>query len=236
MKKFIILLSLIFCLTGSIVSYAGGWTQDSKGWKYIEDNGAMLADTWFQDPSNKCYYHFDSNGYMSTGIVNIDGITFCFTKDGVLQFNGKTSDGRFVDGKGQVIDDVNDGYTFILSSMTENKVGYNRLLVMSIKNECNKPFTIKPTCWILREGQKKTLYLYDTETRTFCNERIIKPDETLTISYVVDSDISEFYVDESSRLQMYFVFNNEDFSCSGKLGIPNRGHYSEETLKNYNIE
>ncbi len=234
MKKLIVLLSLIFCLTGHIVSYAGEWTQDSNGWKYIEDNGAMLADTWFQDPSNKCVYHFDSNGYMSTGIVNIEGRTFCFTKDGALQFNGKTSDGRFVDGKGQVIDDVNDGYTFMISSMTENKVGYSRLITMSIRNECNKTLTIMPMCRILREGQEKSLYLYDTETRTFCSERIIKPEETLTICFV-DSDISEFYVDESSRLQMYFA-GNVNFSCSTKLGVANRGHFSEESLKNYIIE
>lgn len=40
-------------------------------------------------------------------------------------------------------------------------------MVVSLKNECNKPFTIRPTCGIHREGEKKTLYLYNTETRTF---------------------------------------------------------------------
>lgn len=223
------LLTLIFCLAGSMVSYAGTWIQDSIGWKYRDDDGSMLKDTFIQVHPNECVYYLDSNGYMVTGIVTIEGKKFCFSKDGVLQSNGKTSDGHLVDAAGQVIDDVNDGYTLIMTSMTENKVGNSRLIVVSLKNECNKPFTIRPTCGILREGERKTLYLYNTETRTFCDERKINPNETVSICYV-DSDISEFYVDENSRLELYFIFDNEDFSCSTKIGEAKRGHFSADDI------
>lgn len=231
MKKFIVLLSLIFCLTGSIVSYAGVWIQDSQGRRYMDDNGNILADVNFQDPTNNCFYHFDSNGYMSTGIVNINGKNYYFGHDGALQFNGKTDDGHLVDGDGQVIDDVNDGYTLIMSPMTDNKVGYSKLAVVSIKNECDKPFTIRPTCGVLNAESIKTLYLYDFETHTFGDEKIINPGETLSISFI-DSDMSEFYVDENSLIEFYFIFDNKDFSGSIPLGGPIRGHFSEEYIKN----
>jgi len=231
MKKFIVLLSLLFCLAGSIVSYAGVWIQDSQGWRYMDDNGAILADVSFQDPTNNRIYHFNSDGYMCTGIVNIKDKNYYFGHDGALQLNGKTDDGHLVDGKGQVIDDANDGYTLIISSMTENKVGYSKLAVVSIKNECDKPFTIRPTCGILNGESKKTLYLFNSETHTFDDQRIINPGETLSLSFI-DSDMSEFYVDQNSRIEMYFIFDDKDFSASLLLGKPNRGNFSDEYIKN----
>ena len=78
MKKFFIsvFLTLIFCST----AFASGWIQEGMKWKY-EKNGRILKNEW-QFIDNK-YYHFDENGYMQTGLVDIDGSVYYFLNDGV---------------------------------------------------------------------------------------------------------------------------------------------------------
>ncbi len=49
-EKFIVMVSLVFSVLGSIVSYADEWKQDSNGWQYVYNDGTVLRDNWFEDP------------------------------------------------------------------------------------------------------------------------------------------------------------------------------------------
>jgi hypothetical protein len=50
MKKLIVLVSLVFSIFGSIVSYADEWKQDSAGWQYVLNDGSSLKYKWFKEP------------------------------------------------------------------------------------------------------------------------------------------------------------------------------------------
>ena len=162
MKKFIVMVCLVFSVLGSIVSYADEWKQDSTGWQYVYNDGTVLRDNWFTDPETGEIYHFDSNGYMQTGIVNVEGKDRYFNDSGVLLVNGLIPDGRMADRNGEIINDVNDGVTFLVAWLPDMKVGNSKVVSVGIKNISNKPVTVKNNCNIKTNDKTTTLSLYNS--------------------------------------------------------------------------
>jgi len=62
---------LFISVSASIISYAGEWKSDAKGYWYQEDNGDYPVSTW-RHIDGKDYY-FDSNGYMLANTTTPDG-------------------------------------------------------------------------------------------------------------------------------------------------------------------
>jgi len=184
MKKFIAILSLVFSILGSIVSYADEWKQDSTGWQYVHNDGTVVKDSWFKDPDTGERYHFDSNGYMQLGIVNVEGIEYYFNEKGALLRNTLIPDGRIADCNGEIVNDVNDGVTFLLAWLPDVKVGNSKIITVSIKNICNKPIIIENECKIVTNEKVTTLYLYNPDTHGFYDERAINPNETVNMSFI----------------------------------------------------
>ena len=78
MKK--ILVSLCIVIMTCCPIFASQWIQEGTKWKY-EKNGRILKNEWqFIDSK---YYHFDDQGYMQTGLVDIEGSVYYFLPDGV---------------------------------------------------------------------------------------------------------------------------------------------------------
>ncbi len=72
MKKSVCLFTFmtVFTLFISINSYAEGWKQDSKGWRYYLDNYNGPGGDYIKDNDSEIdeeKYRFDENGYMITG-------------------------------------------------------------------------------------------------------------------------------------------------------------------------
>ncbi|WP_432627709.1 hypothetical protein [Brotaphodocola sp.] len=68
-----VLLSSLFVM----VSYAGQWKADEKGYWWQEDDGSYPVNTWRWidgdgDGISECYY-FDGNGYMLSDTITQDG-------------------------------------------------------------------------------------------------------------------------------------------------------------------
>ncbi len=207
MKKFIVIVSLFFSIMGSTVSYADEWKQDSTGWQYVHNDGTVVKDDWFKDPGTGEHYHFDANGYMQVGIVNVEGKDHYFNETGVLQRNTLIPDGRIADCNGEIINDVNDGVTFLLAWLTDVKVGNSKIVTVSIKNICNKPIIIKNLCNIVTNDKVTALYLYNPDESSFYDERTINPNETVNLSFI-DRNVSEFYTDESSFIVLTTKIDN----------------------------
>lgn len=85
MRNFRILFaSLALAVVLSFPSFAGSWQQDTIGWKYQDDNGSYITDSW---------KWIDGNN---------DGIAenYCFGSDGYMLINCTTPDGYTVDATG----------------------------------------------------------------------------------------------------------------------------------------
>jgi hypothetical protein len=230
MKKLIVLVSLVFSIFGSIVSFADEWKQDSTGWKYVYNDGTFVKEKWFNNPGTDEYYHFDSNGYMQSGVVNLDGVEYYFNDSGVLQRNIILSDGRRTDDYGVMFSDVNDGITIQQVWLTNVKVGNSIGVTVGIKNICDKPITFKKYCNIIRDGNVTPLYLYDKDTKSFYEEKTINPNETIVLNYI-DQNKSEFYTDESSYIELMLQIDNNLYKCTSKIRTLRILHASAEKLK-----
>ena len=64
------MLTLLFCLLGSITSFAGEWVQDEIGWLYINNDSNYLVNEW-QEVDGRHYY-FGSDGYMLSNQITPD--------------------------------------------------------------------------------------------------------------------------------------------------------------------
>jgi len=233
MKKFIVMVSLVFSVLGSIVSYADEWKQDSNGWQYVYNDGTVLRDNWFNDPETGEIYHFDSNGYMQTGIVNIEGKDRYFNDSGVLLVNGLIPDGRMADRNGEIINDVNDGVTFLVVWLSDTKVGNSKVISVGIKNISNKPVTVKNKCDITTNDKTTTLSLYNSDTHSFYNERTVNANETVNMSFI-NPNLSEFYTDESSMIVFPVQIDGKELLCYVNEHVAVIMHKSQEELNRAN--
>ena len=121
-KTFKVTLSTILLLSTvllfSIPSQAASWMQDKTGWWYQKDDATYPKDQW--ETINERQYHFDSNGYMQTGWIIVDGNwyfldtsgamvsnqwvgNYYLNHDGVMLKNAQTPDGHYVDASGKWI-------------------------------------------------------------------------------------------------------------------------------------
>lgn len=60
----------------SIVQYAVGWNQDSKGWWYADTPSTYISRAW--KDINHCRYYFNAEGYAVKGEQEIDGKIYLF--------------------------------------------------------------------------------------------------------------------------------------------------------------
>jgi hypothetical protein len=73
MKKPIIgFIIVVFSIFMASTAFAGTWRQDSKGWRYQNDDGSWHECGWFKDKDGNWYY-FNQAGYMLTNATTPDG-------------------------------------------------------------------------------------------------------------------------------------------------------------------
>lgn len=230
MKKLTMTL-LLLCLLNPFVSYAEAWVQDSTGWQYVLDNGETLKDTWWYDVSNRRDYHFDSNGYMQTGYNNIDGEEYYFNESGVKVRNSVLPDGRATDGNGVIFNDFNDGLTYMFVAASDIQVGKCKVVVVAIKNECDKTFTVNSKSGLVnsKDGTHKKLYLYDVKEKKFYNEKRVNPNETVTLSFVA-SDLSEFQVSDIDYVPIMIEYNGKKIKSISSIQDGYRHHFSSQRI------
>lgn len=80
----------------NIMTFAGSWKNDSRGYWWQNDDGSYPVNCWQwldgnQDGISECYY-FDGNGYMLANTITPDGYQVkgdgAWTVDGTVQIKG----------------------------------------------------------------------------------------------------------------------------------------------------
>lgn len=98
-------LIIVFLLSTALTTYAGTWEQDSRGWKYIDNNGQYTTG-WVLD--NGKYYYLGNDNYMLADAVTPDGYYVNGTGEwvnGVDSINNRVNSGNW-NISGDVIDSV----------------------------------------------------------------------------------------------------------------------------------
>ena len=61
------------------------WVFVYGRWRYNDDFGISLKDTWFYDSKYNSYFHFNKSGNMQTGWIEVDGKSYYLNSYGVMQ-------------------------------------------------------------------------------------------------------------------------------------------------------
>lgn len=224
MKKYVVLLmSVIIAMSSTIVSFAGEWMQDSVGWFYQNDDGSYVKNDWLTLNEEK--YHFDSNGYMQTGLIEVNGIKYYLYTDGRLIYNWNTPEGYRVDNEGRVLEDNTPGIVFsAVWAAGENRA--NNLLVCRFTNEGRVDINVEPVVSVNTDGRDKQLRMYDLQTLTYCNYGIVPANNQTDFVFMAYD--SQFYINKNSTLNV--TFSCDSFTNNYYTIIP------VESLVRYHIE
>ena len=76
-------LAMALISANSVTSFAAGWTNTSKGWKYQWGDGSYCHDSWVHYKDH--WYYFGSDQLMRTGWIQRDGTWYFAADSGELQ-------------------------------------------------------------------------------------------------------------------------------------------------------
>lgn len=223
MKRLLVLfMSATIAICSSMISFAGEWKQDSAGWWYQNDDGSYIKNDWLT-LSDTDKYHFDQNGYMQTGLIEVNGIKYYLYEDGRLTYNWNTPEGYRVDNDGRVLEDNTPGVNFsvLWATGTENKSV--DLLVCRFINEGKVDIVVDSVVEINTDGMIKKLRMFNTNTLTPCDYGIVPANnQDIDFVFMVDN-FQQFTVNESSTLN--FTVSCDSFANSYYRIIPAKKLY-----------
>ncbi len=221
MKKLLVLLiATVFAISSTIVSFAGEWKQDNVGWYYQNDDGSYVKNDWLTLGDER--YHFDTNGYMQTGLIEVNGIKHYFNNDGQMMFNGDTPEGYRIDIDGRVIDENTPGINFRVAwSSTDN--GASEILVCRLINEGKTEITVDPIVEVDTGGMIKKFHMIDIKTLTPCDYGIVPANNQNTNFAFISEGYQQFTFNESSTLK--FTVSCNSFVSSYYYTIPSMKYY-----------
>lgn len=88
----------------NITVKANQWINVMGRWQYNDSLGNALINTWYSDRSNGKVYYLDSQGYMATGWLNLNGIWYYLDESGARQSGWKQVNGKwyYLDAEGKM--------------------------------------------------------------------------------------------------------------------------------------
>ncbi|WP_313069742.1 hypothetical protein [Lacrimispora sp.] len=210
MRKFLaLLMSVIITMSSTIISFAGEWKQDNVGWFYQNDDGSHVKDDWLTLGDRK--YHFDSNGYMQTGLIEVNGIKHYLYTDGSLTYNWNTPEGYRVDNDGRILDDNTPGMIFSVIWGSGQKLVKTNLVVCRFVNEGKMDIVVDPVAVVITNGKTKNLRMFDMKTLTYCDQGIVPANKQETDFVFITDEHQQFYTNDNSTLDITIScesFNN----------------------------
>ncbi len=180
MKRLIVSI-LIASLAWSITSFAD-WKQDEKGWWYENADGSYKVNEWFENAQGYTY-HFDTFGYMDTGLKCINNQWYNFLPTGELIYNWYDSaNGCMSDDNGKAYFSSDPG--FLGGQATTYATDYYDLIGLGIWNLRNVPITIAGYGELKGNGINETWIRVDSDTNKIGEPTVVQPGESETILFM----------------------------------------------------
>lgn len=76
-----------------VVEKAGQWVKEGETWRYLQADGTYQANGWWQEPGTGTWYYFDANGYMMTGWIKVNEVSYYLLPWGAMVTGDQTIDG-----------------------------------------------------------------------------------------------------------------------------------------------
>ena len=89
----IVIFYVILTIFAAGNAFAGSWEKDTNGWWYDIGDGTYPADSWYLIDGE--WYCFDGDGYMRTGFVESNGVTYYCKSSGAMATGWREIDGNW---------------------------------------------------------------------------------------------------------------------------------------------
>ena len=123
----------------SINANQKGWVKEDQFWRYIDDYGNTLKNTWFYDRNYGKTYYFNNEGYMATGWQYLNDAWYYLDNSGAmvtgwcklgtswyyLDYDGKMKTGWFKDSDGKYYYFYTNGQMASNTTINGYKLGSN---------------------------------------------------------------------------------------------------------------
>lgn len=80
--------------TNNSSNVKNGWIETSEGWKYNDENGNPLKNSWLLDKQANVYCYLDENGFRKTGWFEDKGNWYLLDSKGVMLTGWQESNGN----------------------------------------------------------------------------------------------------------------------------------------------
>lgn len=211
MKKLIpslFLLILISILTSFSV-FAYGWEQDSTGWRYQREYGGYIMNQWFQDPSTGYKYHFNTFGYMDTGVTQIGLHLYYLGDDGAARANACLPSSQIaITDEGYIYSSTEPG--LLIGQITQYNNEMNAIEV-KICNMRNVPILLQGKAELSGSGIYENWYLVNNSaTGTVGMPVTIPPLTTLSFYFSALDQHAVNFVDFPCTLKCHYTCDGDD--------------------------
>lgn len=222
-KAQMVIIALALSILMSTPVLASEWKQDTAGWWYQNDDGSFITNQWSDIDGFR--YHFDSNGYMQTGVIIIADKQYYFGQDGRLLTNCNTEEGYYLDFNGEITNNSTGLVSlFTWSPALRSNESTTPFAVMSLLNESDESFYISNVCRITTDDVRKTFYMFDKETSSLMDIDEIEPYEVVFFTFI-SSDLSDMPINEKTTMEIEISFNNNLYQIKAMSLNPVRLHY-----------
>ena len=232
------------------IIYDKGWIQNNFSWYYIEDDGSLKTDTWYEENGKK--YYFNSNAALVYGLNDIQGDIYYFDTNGVLVDNlGKFtgwknfhnvwyySDGTSQRYTGKVGNYYVDYGVMKTNCMVDDKyyVDYNGEIRKGWISDGNSTYTnwyyADPTTGLLASNEWKLInnqwYYFHNQymSRGYCtvDGTMNKFDNNGVWLGTLAPNTWEYYEDELFGGSWYYINEKGEFNYKNKLTINGQTYY-----------
>ncbi len=211
MKKHfqIILLSVVLSVMSALSAFASGWVQDSNGWRYQREYGGYIMNQWFQDPSTGYTYHFNTFGYMDTGVTQVGTQLYYLGDDGAMRANACLPSSQIaITDEGYIYSSEEPG--LLIGQITQYNNEMNAIEV-KLCNMRNVPIILRGTAELSGNGIYETWYLVNNSmTGTVGIPVTVPPLSTVSFYFSALDQHSVNFKDFPCTLKCHYTCDGDD--------------------------
>lgn len=154
------------------------WVETSDGWKYYDENGNILKNSWLFDKDQNVYCYLNNNGLRQTGWYKDKGKWYLLNDKGAMLTGWQTKDGKWY-----MLDKTNG----------DMKAGWYKEETVADANSSN---TAKSEKWyyLNDDGSMKTGWLQEGSKWYYFNS-----DGTMQKGWLINSN-SKYYLNEDGTM------------------------------------
>lgn len=160
------------------------WVQTDEGWKYYDENGAILKNSWLFDKDEKVYCYLDENGLRVTGWLNNNDKWYLMSSKGAM-----LTGWQYTDGKWYLLDETSGemktGWYVEEAATSENS---------SVTGSSSNDKKSGTWYYLNQDGSMKTGWLLDNDKWYFFNSN-----GTMQRGWLIDFN-SKYYLTEDGTM------------------------------------